>query len=71
MGSDKAKDSQAQDDELPQHTVYLDAYWIDQTEVTNAQYGHCAAGGQCTLPHDVTSSSCSPYGATFHPTKAR
>jgi serine/threonine protein kinase/formylglycine-generating enzyme required for sulfatase activity len=25
-------------DEYPQHTVYLDAYWIDQTEVTNQMY---------------------------------
>ena len=26
------------DDEHPQHTVTLDAYWIDQTEVTNAMF---------------------------------
>ena len=25
-------------DEHPQHTVYLDAYWIDQTEVTNTMF---------------------------------
>jgi len=26
------------DDEKPQHTVYLDAFWIDKTEVTNAMF---------------------------------
>lgn len=24
--------------EVPQHAVYLDAYWIDQTEVSNALF---------------------------------
>ena len=38
MGSDKTKDSLAYNNELPQHTVTLDAFWIDQTEVTNAMF---------------------------------
>ena len=33
MGSENGDD-----DEMPVHTIYLDAYWIDQTEVSNAQF---------------------------------
>jgi formylglycine-generating enzyme required for sulfatase activity len=61
MGSDKTKDSQAIYNELPQHTVYLNAFWIDQTEVTNAQYARCVAGGQCTPPHGTSSYTRSSY----------
>ena len=34
-------------DERPVHTVALDGFWIDQTEVTNAQHGKCVAAGAC------------------------
>jgi formylglycine-generating enzyme required for sulfatase activity len=36
------------------HTVTLDSYWIDQTEVTNTHYGRCVAVGACRAP-----STCS------------
>ncbi len=36
--------------ENPQHTVSLDDFWIDQTEVTNAQYRLCVEAGNCPAP---------------------
>ncbi len=37
----------ARDDEKPQHSVYLDAFWIDRAEVSNAQFAQCVAEGGC------------------------
>lgn len=36
------------DAEQPSHTVVLDAFWIDRTEVTSEQYALCVAGGGCS-----------------------
>lgn len=41
--------------EQPQHTVALSAYWIDRTEVSNAQYRVCVEEGPCQPPQDTTS----------------
>ncbi|MCQ3938022.1 MAG: hypothetical protein DPW18_13370 [Chloroflexi bacterium] len=49
MGSDDS-DPDAAPDEKPQHPVYLDAFWMDQTEVTNAMYLRCVDAGVCSLP---------------------
>jgi formylglycine-generating enzyme required for sulfatase activity len=43
-------ESQWFSDESPQHTVHLDAFWIDRTEVTNAQYRLCVEAGACAPP---------------------
>jgi len=34
----------------PQTTVYLDGYWIYQTEVTNRMYARCVSVGACAPP---------------------
>jgi serine/threonine-protein kinase len=45
--------------EQPVHTVYIDAFWIDQTEVTNGMYAMCMQAGACELPNDSPSlTSC-------------
>lgn len=47
--------------EEPVHTVYLDAYWIDQTEVTNGMYAKCVAAGNCQAPGNFSSSTRTSY----------
>ena len=49
MGSDEG-DPDAEDDEHPQHTAYVGEFWIDETEVTNAQYRKCVETGVCRAP---------------------
>jgi eukaryotic-like serine/threonine-protein kinase len=60
MGS-TSSDELAATDEKPQHTVYLDAFWIDRTEVTNAMYAKCVAAGDCDAPDSTGSYTRSSY----------
>jgi formylglycine-generating enzyme required for sulfatase activity len=36
--------------ESPRHPVSMDGFWIDQTEISNAQYKHCVDAGICPEP---------------------
>jgi formylglycine-generating enzyme required for sulfatase activity len=60
MGSADS-DTDATSDEKPVHTVTLDTFLMDQTEVTNAQYAKCVADGACLLPGSKASRSRDSY----------
>jgi serine/threonine-protein kinase len=49
------------EDEKPRHEVYVDAFWIDRTEVTNAQYEKCVDAGSCTAPSNSSSYTREKY----------
>lgn len=43
------------------HLVYLDAYFIDKNEVTNARYQACVEAGGCTQPSQRNSATRGQY----------
>jgi len=56
MGSDSGSE-----DEKPVHQIYLDNYYMDKYEVTNALYQACVLTGICTPPHITSSNTNSNY----------
>lgn len=56
MGSDNTES-----DEAPFHTVFLDAFWIDKTEVTVRMYTLCVDAGACKEPTNKKSFSHPDY----------
>jgi formylglycine-generating enzyme required for sulfatase activity len=56
MGSDE-NDPKAGPLESPRHAVYAGPFWIDRTEVTNAQFRLCVEAGACGPPQKASSAS--------------
>jgi serine/threonine protein kinase len=48
-------------DVQPQSTIYLDAFYMDKYEVTNAHYRECVADGTCKRPEKGGSATRSSY----------
>ncbi len=55
MGDESRENSQ------PVHEVVLDAFYIDRTEVTNAQWRACVDAGVCSPPADTRAYDGTPY----------
>jgi serine/threonine-protein kinase len=47
--------------DAPAHTVYLQNYYIDKYETTNAMYANCVNAGVCKEPTNTRSSTRSSY----------
>jgi formylglycine-generating enzyme required for sulfatase activity len=56
MGSDSGSDN-----ERPSHTVHLDEFWIDESEVTNHMYSLCVKAKVCKEPVNKSSSLYANY----------
>lgn len=50
-----------ENDELPAHHVQLNAFWVDQVEVTNGMYALCVNAGECKLPVKLNSDNHADY----------
>ena len=57
MGEDESEDRNRQ----PAHLIRLDAYFIDETEVTNGEYAQCEAAGDCRPPASPNASYHTSY----------
>ena len=59
--TDDVNNGKCDNDAKPLNAVYIDAFYIDKTEVTNAQYTACVSAGNCRPPTSVSSGSREHY----------
>ncbi|GAB4468138.1 MAG: hypothetical protein Kow00124_02070 [Anaerolineae bacterium] len=52
---------ESRENSSPRHEVTLDAFYIDRTEVTNAQWRACVEAGACSPPADTRAYDGTPY----------
>lgn len=57
IGFDEAEET----DERPAQLIRLDPYYIDETEVTNAQYAQCVEAGACSPPDRLNATYYDSY----------
>lgn len=50
-----------ENDEQPAHEVFINAFWIDQVEVTNGMYALCVQAGDCRPPEELRSDNREDY----------
>ena len=59
--------SDVSSNEQPVSTVYLDGYWIDETEVTVDAYAACVSAGTCSAPGTGNYCNWGVSGRGSHP----
>ena len=60
-------DEDCDDDELPGQRRYIDAFYIDRTEVTVAAYSECVHAGRCSEPETRVRCTWGEAGKQEHP----
>ena len=65
MGGDKRKDLEARRQELPQHEVYLEEYWMGKYPVTNTQYMEFVKTTGRNQPHHWEKAARGTVGNIF------
>lgn len=61
MGSNIPSVTYGRRDAMPARSVYLDGFWIDQTEVTNGMFALCVKVNMCQPPNPTRSATRSSY----------